>query len=51
VQAFLRAAPAYVPEVTATAIHGLAGVDIPACAALAKQLGVRFRQRELNVLG
>ncbi len=48
---FLRLAPRYVPEVTASAIHGLEGLDIEACSALAKQLGVGFRQRNLDVVG
>ncbi len=48
---FLRLAPEYVPEVTATAINGLEGLDIDACRALAKQLGVGFRQRKLDVVG
>jgi TatD family-associated radical SAM protein len=50
-QAFLAAAPRYVPTVTATAIDGLAGVDIDACARLANRLGVAFRRRELDVVG
>lgn len=48
--AFLRTAPRYVPQVTATAIDGLEGVDIAACEALAKQLGVGFRKRILDQL-
>lgn len=48
---FLQQAPTYIPEVTATAIHGLEGVDIDACRALACQLGVNFRQRELDRVG
>lgn len=48
---FLRDAPDHIPEVTATAIDGLAGVDIKACEALARKCGVRFRSRELDVVG
>jgi len=48
---FLRAAPRHIPEVTATAIRGLSGVDIAACARLAKTLGVAFRARELDKVG
>ncbi|MCF6235894.1 MAG: TatD family nuclease-associated radical SAM protein [Gammaproteobacteria bacterium] len=48
---FLRLAPKYVPEVTVTAIHGLEGLDIDACENLAKQLGVGFRQRTLDIVG
>lgn len=48
---FLRDAPAHVPQVTATAIEGLAGVDIDACRELAESLGVSFRQRTLDEVG
>lgn len=48
---FLRAAPAYIPDVTATAIDGLAGVDIVACEKMAADLGVKFRARQLDVVG
>jgi TatD family-associated radical SAM protein len=48
---FLRAAPRHIPEVTATAIRGLPGVDIDACERLAEQLGVAFRARELDKVG
>jgi len=47
---FLRAAPRYLPEVTATAVT-LPGIDIAACRALAAELGVAFREREYNELG
>lgn len=47
---FVRRAPEYVPEVTATAIEGLDGVDIDACRRLAEGLGVRFRKRALDQL-
>ena len=45
---FLQQAPAYIPEVTATAINGLDGVDIEACRRLAEERGARFRQRQLD---
>lgn len=48
---FLRAAPQYIPSVTATAIDGLEGVDIEACERLAKELGVDFRRRVLDAVG
>ncbi len=48
---FLRKAPHHIPEVTATAIDGLEGVDIAACERLARELGVRFRRRELDKVG
>jgi TatD family-associated radical SAM protein len=48
---FLELAPRYVPEVTATAIDGLDGVQVEACAALAQALGVRFRRRVLDEVG
>jgi TatD family-associated radical SAM protein len=48
---FLREAPKYFDDVTATAIDGLEGVDIDACAAIAKELGVKFRCRTLNQVG
>ncbi|TYP00119.1 TatD DNase family protein [Geothermobacter ehrlichii] len=50
VQEFLRQAAACIPEVTATAVT-LPGIDIDACRALARQLGVTFRQREYNEVG
>lgn len=48
---FFKEAPRYVPDVTATAIDGLEGVDIDACRALAEGLGVQFRRRVLDVVG
>ncbi len=45
---FLREAPRRVPEVTATAIEGLPGVDIRACERLAAKAGVGFRRRALG---
>jgi TatD family-associated radical SAM protein len=49
--AFLREAPKYFKDVTATAIDGLEGVDIPACEAIAREMGVKFRRRVLNDVG
>ncbi len=51
VLAFLQEAPRYIPEVTATAIDGLEGVDIAACERVARMCGARFRRRELDVVG
>ncbi len=51
VKDFLRKAPEYVADTTATAINGLEGVDIGACRKLAAELGVKFRQRELDKVG
>ncbi|MEO5353208.1 MAG: YchF/TatD family DNA exonuclease [Magnetococcus sp. XQGC-1] len=48
---FLRLVQQHVPNVTATAIEGLEGVDIPACRRIAEELGVRFRTRYLHRLG
>jgi TatD family-associated radical SAM protein len=48
---FLRLAPDYVPNVTATAIEGLEGVDIAACERIAAGYGVGFRKRVLGVVG
>ncbi len=48
---FLTQAPRYVDEVTATALDGLDGVDIEACARLAARCGVRFRRRVLGRVG
>ena len=38
-------------EVTLTAINGLDGVDIAACEAIAREMGVAFRQREIDIVG
>ncbi|WP_455210174.1 TatD family nuclease-associated radical SAM protein [Kaarinaea lacus] len=48
---FLRQAPFYISDVTATAIDGLEGVDVQQCAAIAQALGVKFRRRVLDVVG
>lgn len=48
---FVSKAKRFVPAITLTAIEGLAGVDIKACAAMAKDLGAGFRKRQLDVVG
>jgi TatD DNase family protein len=50
VKEFLRLAPAYIPDVTATAVT-FPGIDIAACEQLAHELGVKFRAREYNEVG
>lgn len=47
---FLREAPRYIPDVTATAVT-VPGVDIEACRRLAELLGVQFRVREYSEVG
>ena len=49
--AFVRQAPDYIDDVTVTAINGLENVDIDACRQMAAELGVKFRQRELDRVG
>lgn len=51
VQDFVLRARRHVPEVTITAIDGLPGLDIGACEAIARDLGVRFRRRVLDEVG
>jgi len=48
---FVRQAPGYINDVTVTAINGLAGVDIELCRQLAEEMGVKFRERELDRVG
>ena len=48
---FIGHARQQIPEVTLTAIDGLAGVDISACAKIAERLGVGFRRRVLDQVG
>lgn len=48
---FLRLAPNYIRNVTATAIEGLEGVDIDACEQIATECGVGFRKRTLGIVG
>lgn len=50
--AFIRAVRHWVPQVVATAIEGLDGVDIEACRRIAEdELGVVFRKRSLDRIG
>jgi TatD DNase family protein len=48
---FIRRVREFVPDVSVSAIEGLEGVDMEACAALAARLGVRFRHRVLGKVG
>jgi len=48
---FIERAREHIADVTLTAIDGLEGVDIEACEALAKGLGVKFRRRVLDRVG
>ena len=48
---FLRRSAKHVPDVTATAIDGLEGVDISACREIAQGAGVKFRRRMLDEVG
>jgi TatD DNase family protein len=50
VKDFLREAPRHIPSVTATAVS-IAGVDMEACRRIAKELGVKFREREYAEVG
>jgi TatD DNase family protein len=50
VKDFLKLAPAYIPEVLASAVS-YPGVDIAACRKVAEELGVEFRPREYNEVG
>ena len=47
---FLRLAKEHIPDVTATMVT-YPGIDIEACEALAKKIGVGFRVREYNEVG
>lgn len=48
---FIRRARRFIPHITVTAIDGLPGVDIAACAEIADGLGVHFRRRVLDDVG
>jgi TatD family-associated radical SAM protein len=48
---FLALAPNYISDTTVTAIDGLDGLDVNACELLAKQRGVKFRRRVLDIVG
>lgn len=49
--AFIECARKHVPDITVTAIDGLPGVDIEACAQLAAEMGINFRHRVLDQVG
>ena len=48
---FVAYAREFVPDITLTAIDGLAGVDVAACERIARRFGVQFRRRVLDVVG
>ena len=48
---FIQRVREHISDVTVTAIDGLEGVDIDACARLAADLGVKFRRRVLDQIG
>ena len=49
---FICAATAHIPEVVATALDGLPGVDVEACRRIAEdELGARFRRRIYGKVG
>ncbi len=48
---FVRRARDVIPDVSVSAIDGLDGVDIEACARIAQNLGVGFRRRVLDEVG
>jgi TatD family-associated radical SAM protein len=48
---FIGQAPQYIEDVTVTAINGLDGVDIDMCRRQAREMGVKFRQREMDRVG
>jgi TatD DNase family protein len=47
---FLREAPRYIPDVTASAVT-VQGLDVAAVGRLAENLGVKFREREYAEVG
>lgn len=48
---FIEAAAKVIPDVSATAIDGLEGVDVKQCAALTEARGAKFRARYLDLVG
>lgn len=48
---FLKKAPEYIPDVRASAIDGLEGVDIDACKQIAESCGATFTGRKLDIVG
>ncbi len=51
VLSFIEDAAQSIPDVTATAIDGLEGVDIHACEALAAARNAKFKARMLDIVG
>ena len=51
VKEFIREARKTIPSVTATVVEGVPEVDVEACAALVRELGVNFRRRRLGGTG
>lgn len=51
VLAFIAAAAKVIPDVSATAIDGLEGVDVERCAQLTEARGAKFRARYLDLVG
>jgi TatD DNase family protein len=49
--AFIERARQHIADITLTAIDGLEGVDLVACARIATDFGVNFRARPLDVIG
>ena len=47
---FIKEAKKYIPDVTATVVR-MPEIDIPKCEEIAKDLGVKLRIREYNVVG
>tara|TARA_B100000745_G_scaffold26448_1_gene17244 strand:+ start:8066 stop:8659 length:594 start_codon:yes stop_codon:yes gene_type:complete len=48
---FIADAPQYIDDVTITAINGLEDADMEKCRNIAERFNVKFRQRELDVVG
>lgn len=51
VQQFVLAAVKQIPDITLTAIDGLADVNIATCEKIASSLGVKFKRRILDEVG
>ena len=50
VEAFIKEAKKFVPEVQATVVTA-EGVDVDKCRAITDELGVKLRVRSLDVVG
>ncbi|MGX9459990.1 TatD family nuclease-associated radical SAM protein [Shewanella sp. A14] len=48
---FIALAPHYIPQVQVSAIEGLENVDIERCREIAVNSGVRFKLRQLDIIG